>query len=79
MSKLEMAGKGTLFATAISVITAGIQLLNGNFNAGLTCLVAGVALIVIWAVLIDWEARREAVKAANKMFKKFVLEGREHE
>ena len=36
MGKLEIAGKSTLFATSISVITAGATLIKDNFHAGLT-------------------------------------------
>lgn len=66
VTKAEIAGKGTLFATAISLITLGTQLISTNFEAGLSCLIIGVALIVVWAFLIDYEARREAAYAARK-------------
>jgi flagellar motor component MotA len=74
MGKLEIAGKGTLFAIAISIITAGSQLISTNFEAGLSLLIVGVALVIIWAVLIDWQAKREAMKAAQEAFSKFKLE-----
>jgi hypothetical protein len=72
--KLEIAGKATLFAVAISLITAGSQLIGSDFNAGLTCLIAGVTLVIVWAFLIDYEARSEAVKAAEKAFERLKLE-----
>jgi len=37
-------------------------------------MVVGVALIVVWAFLIDWQARREAREAAKKEFEKLKLE-----
>jgi len=74
MPALETAGKATLFGTAISIITAGTQLIANNFKAGLACLIAGIALIIIWAYLIDYQARKEATKAAEKAFEKFKLE-----
>jgi hydrogenase-4 membrane subunit HyfE len=74
MGKLEIAGKGTLFAVAISAITGGSQLISSDFYAGIALLLVGIALIIIWAFLIDWEAKREAVKAAEKAFEKFKLE-----
>ena len=74
MGKLEIAGKGTLFAVAISIITGGSQLISSDFDAGIALLLVGIALIIIWAFLIDWEAKREAVKAAEKAFEKFKLE-----
>jgi hypothetical protein len=78
MMKLEIAGKATLFAVAISCITTGTTLIKDNFQAGLASLIVGVALMVIWAFLIDYEARREAVKAAREAFEKFKpkLEGK---
>jgi hypothetical protein len=66
LGKLEIAGKGTLFAVAISLITAGSQMIASYLYAGIALLAVGVALIVVWAFLIDYEARREAVKAAEK-------------
>jgi hypothetical protein len=74
LSKLEIAGKSTIFAVAISMITGGSTLIRDNFNAGLACLVVGVALIIVWAYLIDWQARREAREAARQAFEKFKLE-----
>jgi uncharacterized membrane protein YdjX (TVP38/TMEM64 family) len=74
ITRLEIASKGTLFAIAISLISGGSTMIKDNFNAGLTCMVIGVALIVIWAFLIDWEARREAREAAKKEFEKLKLE-----
>jgi uncharacterized membrane protein YdjX (TVP38/TMEM64 family) len=71
---LEIASKGTIFAIAISLISGGSTLIKDNFNAGLTCMVIGVALIIIWAFLVDWEARREAREAAKKEFEKLKLE-----
>jgi len=78
MLTLEIAGKATLFGTAISVITAGTQLIANNFQAGLACLIVGIALIIIWAVLIDYQARREATKAAEKAFEKFLKQKEAH-
>jgi hypothetical protein len=74
ITKLEIASKGTIFAIAISLISGGSTLIKDNFNAGLTYMVIGVALIIIWAFLIDWEARREAREAARKEFEKLKLE-----
>ena len=74
ITRLEIASKGTLFAIAISLISGGSTLIKDNFNAGLTCMVIGVALIVIWAFLVDWQARREAREAAKKEFEKLKLE-----
>lgn len=73
MSKLEIAGKGTLFAVAISVITAGTQLISSDFKSGLACLIIGVALVIVWAFLIDYEARREAAKTAEKVLKTLMV------
>jgi len=67
VSKLEIAGKGTLFAVAISVITAGTRLITTDFYAGLACLVAGIALVVVWAVLIDYQARKEASETVKRL------------
>jgi hypothetical protein len=74
ITRLEIASKGTLFAIAISLISGGSTLIKDNFGAGLTCMVIGVALIIVWAFLIDWEARREAREAAKKEFEKLKLE-----
>ncbi len=74
ITKLEIASKGTVFAIAVSLITGGNTLIKDNFSAGLTCMVIGVALIIVWAFLIDWQARREAVEAAKKEFEKFKME-----
>jgi len=74
ITKFEIASKGTIFAIAISLISGGSTLIKDNFNAGLTCMVIGVALIVIWAFLVDWQARREAREAARKEFEKLKLE-----
>jgi hypothetical protein len=78
--RLEVAGKGTLFAVAISMITAGSNIIREDFYAGLACLVVGVALIIIWAYLIDWQARREAREAARQAFEKLKaeLEGKKY-
>lgn len=77
VSKLEIAGKGTLFAVAISVITAGTRLVTTDFYAGLACLVAGIALMVVWAFLIDYQARKEASEAVKRFMRE--LEGRKLE
>jgi len=74
ITRLEIASKGTIFAIAISLISGGSTLIKDNFGAGLTCMVIGVALIIIWAFLVDWEARREAREAARKEFEKLKLE-----
>jgi uncharacterized membrane protein YdjX (TVP38/TMEM64 family) len=74
ITRLEIASKGTIFAIAISLISGGSTLIKDNFSAGLTCMVIGVALIVIWAFLVDWQARREAREAAKKEFEKLKLE-----
>ncbi len=73
VSKLEIASKGTIFAVAISLITAGSNIIEENLYAGVALLVSGVALIVIWAYLIDWQARKEAREAVSKAFKEFKL------
>ncbi|MEM2291663.1 MAG: hypothetical protein QXR44_03170 [Thermoproteota archaeon] len=72
VSKAEVAGKGTLFAVAIGLITTGSQIIQSDFNSGLVCLIVGIALIVVWAFLIDYEARREAVQAAEKAVKSLM-------
>jgi hypothetical protein len=74
ITRLEIASKGTMFAIAISLISGGSTLIKDNFGAGLTCMVVGVALIIVWAFLIDWQARREAREAAKKEFEKLKLE-----
>jgi uncharacterized membrane protein YdjX (TVP38/TMEM64 family) len=74
ITKFEIASKGTIFAIAISLISGGSTLIKDNFNAGLTCMVVGVALIIVWAFLVDWQARREAREAAKKEFEKLKLE-----
>jgi hypothetical protein len=74
ISRLEIASKGTIFAIAISLISGGNALIRENFKAGLACMVVGVSLIIIWAFLVDWQARREAREAARKEFEKFKLE-----
>jgi uncharacterized membrane protein YdjX (TVP38/TMEM64 family) len=74
ITRLEIASKGTLFAIAISLISGGSTLIKDNFSAGLTCMVVGVALIVVWAFLVDWQVRREAREAAKKEFEKLKLE-----
>ena len=74
ITKLEIASKGTLFAIAVSLISGGSTLIRDNFGAGLACMVVGIALIVVWAFLIDWQARREARETAKKEFEKLKLE-----
>ena len=74
MGKLEIAGKGTLFAVAISLITAGSKLIETDLYAGLVMLIVGIALTIIWAFLIDKQAREAGEKAAEKAFEKFKLE-----
>jgi uncharacterized PurR-regulated membrane protein YhhQ (DUF165 family) len=66
MSILSGASKGTLLAAAISLITAGSQLVSSDFKAGLTCLTVGVVLVIVWAYLIDRQARRAGEEAAEK-------------
>jgi hypothetical protein len=70
----SIAEKATLFAVAISLITGGSQLVRDNFYAGLTVLVVGVALIIAWSILVDREARAEARREAVKAAEKAVLE-----
>jgi len=74
LGKLEIAGKGTLLALAISLITAGSKLVETDLYAGIALLVVGVALIIIWVYLIDREAREAGEKTAEKAFEKFKLE-----
>jgi Tfp pilus assembly protein PilO len=74
ITKLEIASKGTLFAIAVSLITGGNTLIKDNFNAGLVCMIIGIALIVVWAFLIDWQARREAKETAKQELEKLKLE-----
>jgi uncharacterized membrane protein YdjX (TVP38/TMEM64 family) len=73
ITKFEIASKGTIFAIAISLISGGSTMIKDNFNAGLSCMVIGVALIIVWAFLVDWQARREAREAAKKEFEKLKL------
>lgn len=76
MSKFEIAGKGTILAIAISLITAGSKLIETDFYAGLTTLIVGITLIIIWVYLLDREARQAGEKAAEEAFEKFKLEWR---
>jgi uncharacterized membrane protein (DUF106 family) len=77
---LQVAGKATLFSVAISLITAGSTLVKDNFYPGLAVLVVGVALIILWSILVEREAMAEAKKAARQEFEKLKLEKvkREH-
>jgi arginine exporter protein ArgO len=77
---LQIAGKATLFSIAISLITGGSASIKDNFYAGLTVLVVGVALIILWSILVEREAMAEAKKAARQEFEKLKLEKakREH-
>jgi len=77
ITKLEIASKGTLFAIAVSLISGGSTLIKDNFGAGVACMVVGIALIVVWAFLIDWQARREARETAKKEFEKLKLKLKE--
>jgi hypothetical protein len=74
ITKFEIASKGTLFAVAVSLITGGSTLIKEDFSAGLACMVIGIALIVVWAFLIDWQARREARETAKREVEKLKLE-----
>jgi uncharacterized membrane protein (DUF106 family) len=71
---LQVAGKATVFSVAISLITAGSTLIKDNFYPGLSVLVIGVILIIIWSILVEKEARAEARKAAQEAFQKLKLE-----
>jgi flagellar biosynthesis/type III secretory pathway M-ring protein FliF/YscJ len=71
---LQVAGKATVFSVAISLITAGSTLIKDNFYPGLSVLVIGVVLIIIWSILVEKEARTEARKAAQEAFQKLKLE-----
>jgi uncharacterized membrane protein (DUF106 family) len=71
---LQVAGKAALFSVAISLITAGSTLIKDNFYPGLSVLVIGVILIIIWSILVEKEARAEARKAAQEAFQKLKLE-----
>jgi len=70
LGKLEIAGKGTLFAVAISLITAGSKLIETDLYAGVAMLIVGIALIIIWAFLIDKQAREAGEKVAEKAFER---------
>jgi len=72
--RLEVAGKGTLFAAAISLITAGSSLIATNLYAGITLLVVGLGLVTVWAFLIDKQVQEAGEKAAEKAFEKLKLE-----
>jgi hypothetical protein len=74
ITRFEIASKGTLFAVAVSLISGGSTLIRDNFNAGLACMIIGIALIVVWAFLIDWQARREARETAKREVEKLKLE-----
>jgi hypothetical protein len=74
ITKFEIASKGTLFAVAVSLITGGSTLIKEDFSAGLACMIIGIALIVVWAFLIDWQARREARETARQEVEKLKLE-----
>jgi hypothetical protein len=74
ITKFEIASKGSVFAVAVSLITGGSTLIKEDFSAGLACMIIGVALIVVWAFLIDWEARREARETAKQEVEKLKLE-----
>jgi hypothetical protein len=74
MGIFETTSKGTLFAVAVSLITGGSTLIKEDFSAGLACMIIGIALIVVWAFLIDWEARREARETAKQEVEKLKLE-----
>lgn len=74
MGKLEIGGKGALLALAVSLITAGSKLVETDLYAGVALLVVGIALIIIWAFLIDKQAREAGEKATEKAFGKFKAE-----
>jgi hypothetical protein len=74
ITKFEIASKGTLFAVAVSLISGGSTLIKEDFSAGLACMIIGIALIVVWAFLIDWQARREARETAKREVEKLKLE-----
>jgi hypothetical protein len=74
ITKFEIASKGTIFAVAVSLISGGSTLIKENFSAGLACMIIGIALIVVWAFLIDWQARREARETAKREVEKLKLE-----
>jgi sensor domain CHASE-containing protein len=74
ITKFEVASKGTLFAVAVSLISGGSTLIKEDFSSGLACMIIGIALIVVWAFLIDWQARREARETAKQEVEKLKLE-----
>jgi ferritin-like metal-binding protein YciE len=76
LGKFEIGAYGTLFAIAISLITAGSKLIETDLYGGITLLVVGIGLITIWAFLIDREAKQAGEKAAEKAVEK-TLEKRE--
>ncbi len=53
MKKLEIAGIGTILALAISLITAGVEIIETNLYAGVALLVVGIALILVWVYLLE--------------------------
>jgi hypothetical protein len=75
---LQAAGKATLFATAISLITGGSQVIRENFNVGLVLLLVGVALIIVWSILIDVEAKAEARKTVYEALQKLEKESKQN-
>lgn len=74
MGIFQTSSKAALFSVAISLITAGSTMIKDNFYPGLTVLVVGVILIIIWSILVEKEARAEARKAAQEAFQKLKLE-----
>jgi len=70
----EVAGKGALLTVAVSLITSGSKLVETDLYAGIALLVAGIALVIAWSILIDKEAKTEAMKAAKQEVEKLKLE-----
>jgi len=74
MPVLETTGKATLFAVAISAITAGIKIIEIDLWTGVALLLVGVALIVVWAYLVERQARKAGERAAEKIWRRMKEE-----
>ena len=67
---LQTISKSVLLTCAIACITAGTKLIETDLYAGIILIVVGVALIIIYAYLLEKQTVSAAVKTVRRELEK---------
>lgn len=70
MSSLQRVSKSAVLAGAIACVTAGAKLVETDLYAGIALLLIGIALIVVYAYLLEKQTVSAALKTLRRELRK---------